>query len=104
MVEDKGTWEYEGTLFKRCPNCNKPIPASWNKHEKCGWGKPVAETPKVKADIDSVAVVLVTDCLKEALDIVNSIFKDDGFVNKEWVIAVADQIRRTKLMLKFNEE
>jgi hypothetical protein len=46
MVAKDDTWEYDGTIFKKCPKCEKGIPAEWMKHDKCGWESPYAKLDK----------------------------------------------------------
>lgn len=106
--KESGTWEYDGTTFKRCPSCKKGIPAEWDRHEKCGWN--IVKTGKVEKpivqlseeNISTMATVIVQDSLKEAMDILHNVSKEE-FMNMEWAILLADQIRRTKLFLKYKK-
>lgn len=105
MITDEekkeGIWEFQGKKFKRCPQCDKAILAEWKSHG-CGWGKTATEESAISDEnVDMSATSLVTECLKEAKDIAENLFKQDGFSDTNWVIQIADMIRRTKLVYKF---
>jgi len=45
MVAEEDTWEFNGTIFRKCPKCDKPMPAAWLEH-KCGWKSAYAKPAK----------------------------------------------------------
>jgi hypothetical protein len=57
MTDKPSTWEYEGTLFRRCLKCNDAIPAFWGEHKKCGW---VAEPTNIEKADDKEAANLIS--------------------------------------------
>lgn len=107
----EGIWEYEGKKFKRCPNCDGAILAEWKSHG-CGWGRTdepksqieVKKLTKTTEELSLNSTAIVSDCVKEAIDILTNISttKDIYF---DWghIIGLADQIRRTKLFLQLNK-
>lgn len=107
-TKDSGTWEYNGTTFKRCPNCKKGIPAEFTSHKKCGWNVTASgevEKPKMQMseeNISQMATVIVQDSLNEAMDILKNVNKGE-FVSMPDAIALCDQLRRTKICLKFGK-
>ena len=46
------TWNFEGTAFKKCPKCDKGIPANWKQHyAPCGWKSDIADDPEGQMDL-----------------------------------------------------
>jgi hypothetical protein len=100
-----GIWEYQGKdgkwlKFKRCPQCNEAMLASYTSH-KCGWGKKEKQEDRKHESID--ASTLVCESVLDAMDIVENTLKISPKENLDAVLNIADQIRRTKISERINE-
>lgn len=98
-------WDFNGKTFKYCPNCKGAMLAEWQSH-KCGWGKEqqqqVATTASNPEDIKQEAINIVQECLINAKDILkNTPLNMDEYTSADSIIAVADMLRRTEIVLKF---
>jgi len=103
VENESKVWEYQGKKFMRCPKCNEAMLADKLEH-KCGWGKlvlPISQNmPQSSEDVNQQATLMVSECIKEAENILgNRRAADDQFIDFNWILNVADQLRRTRIAL-----